>query len=368
MSKLDSEKVKTGIHAKRLEVLRRKLKEKGLDAALITKRENYLYMSGFTGTSACLVITDSKAFLITDFRYTEQATAQAPLYEVVRYKDSLTETINSVLEGKGVNVLGFEDTYLTYDKYVQYKSGLNVKEFMPLGKTLESMRMVKDAEETENIEKAVKIADEAFRHILNFIKPGVKEIELAAELEYFMKKKGVTGPSFETIIASGYRSSMPHGTASEKKIELGDPITFDFGAIYNNYCSDMTRTVFVGQPDETMKNIYNIVLKAQQRACEGAVAGLTGKEIDKIARDIISEAGYGENFGHGLGHGVGLEIHEDPRLSVSGEVTMEDGMVVTVEPGIYLPGVGGVRIEDVVVINKDKPRILTESPKELIVL
>ncbi|MCX7923274.1 MAG: Xaa-Pro peptidase family protein [Clostridia bacterium] len=353
---------------KRLKKLREKLAEKGIDAALITKRENYVYFSGFTGTSAFLIISQNDAVIITDFRYAEQAKQQAGLYEVEQYHGSLIAALNDVIKKKGINKLGFEEGYLTYEKYSEYKKKLNVSEFSPLGGVLETLRMVKDQDEIEIIKKAVEIADNAFSHIINFIKPGVREIEVAAEIEYFMKRQGAKGASFETIVASGERASMPHGVASEKVINQGDVITLDYGAIYKEYCSDMTRTVFLGDPQPEIKKIYSIVLEAQQKALEGAAAGLTGKEIDFIARDIISKRGYEKNFGHGLGHGVGIEIHEEPRLSMAGSIKMENGMVVTVEPGIYVPGLGGVRIEDMIVINDDKPQILTQSTKDLIVI
>jgi len=355
------------IHA-RMEKLRKKMAEKGFDAALITKRENYMYLSGFTGTSAFLIITQHDAVLVTDFRYDEQATRQAPYYEVVKYQGSLTATLEKQIKSKNIQVLGFEESAISYERYVAFKEQLGVKEFVPLKGIIENLRVKKDKNEIDTIQKAVKIADNAFKHILGYIKPGVTEVEIAAEIEYFMKKQGATGVSFETIVASGKRSSMPHGVASDKKLEMGDAITIDYGALYNGYCSDITRTVFLGKPDEELKRIYNIVLDAQLRSIEGACKGVAGLQVDMIAREAISAAGYGQNFGHGLGHGVGLEIHEEPRLSPSGSVVLDNGMVVTVEPGIYIAGLGGVRIEDIIVISDDKPINLTGASKELIVL
>lgn len=352
----------------RLKKLREKLKEKELDAALVTKRENYMYLSGFTGTSAYLIITQDDAVLLTDFRYTEQAFRQAPLYEVVQYQGSIAAALDEQLKSKNVTKLGFEDSALTYDRYSEFKEKLCTKEFLPLKGIIENLRMVKDEQEINIIRKAVKIADNAFTHILGCMKPGIMEAEIAAEIEYYMKKQGASGASFEIIVASGKRSSMPHGVASEKRLEMGDAITLDYGALYNGYCSDITRTVFLGQPDQEIKKIYNIVFEAQMKSLESACKGLTGRQIDSIARDIIAKAGYGDNFGHGLGHGVGLEIHEEPRFSPSGNIVMENGMVVTVEPGIYVSGLGGVRIEDIIVINDDNPIILTESTKDMIVL
>lgn len=353
---------------KRIEKLRLMLKEKEIDAALVTKRENYVYLSGFNGSFAYLIITQKDAVLLTDFRYVQQAAKQSPLYEIVEYKDSILVTINNIVNTKGIEILGFEEDHTTYKKYREFEEELNVKIIKPLEGLIDGLRMRKDHRELELIKKAVKIADDAFSHVLGYIKPGVKEVEVAAELEYYMKKQGARGMSFDTIVASGYRSALPHGVASEKVIEHGEAVTMDFGAIFEDYCSDMTRTVFVGKPDEELSRIYSIVLSAQQTAVRGAKKGLSGKEIDSIARDIISNNGYKDYFGHGLGHGVGLEIHEEPRLSPRGSVIMDDGMVVTVEPGIYIPGLGGVRIEDMIVINGNNPSVLTSSPRDMIVI
>ncbi|HOM03076.1 MAG TPA: aminopeptidase P family protein [Acetivibrio sp.] len=353
---------------KRLDNLRLKLKEKGIDAAIIAKSANYFYLSGFTGSFAYLIITQKDAVLVTDFRYKEQARIQAPLFEVMEYSDSIYSFLNDILKSKGIEILGFEEDYTSYKKFKEFEEKFSVKELKPLGGMVEVLRMKKDQTEIDIIKRAVKIADDALSHVLGFIKPGVKEIEIAAELEYFMKKQGAKGTSFDTIVASGERSALPHGVATEKVIELGDAVTMDFGAIFEGYCSDMTRTVFVGRPKEELVKIYNIVLTAQKTALEGAVKGLEGKKIDAIARDIIYKEGFGFNFGHGLGHGVGIEIHEDPRLSPSGDIIMDDGMVVTVEPGIYVKGLGGVRIEDMIVINGNSPEVLTASKKEMIVL
>lgn len=353
---------------RRLKELRSKLSQKGIDAALITKRENYIYLSNFTGTFANLLITQDKAILVTDFRYAEQAKEQAQVFEIVQYQGNLNVTLKDLLTTNGVGTLGFEEEYLTYKAYEDLEKKLNVERLLPLEGAIEALRLIKDSGEIEVIKEAVRVADGAFSHVLKYIKPGVTETEVAAEIEHFLKKNGARGPSFDTIVASGWRSSMPHGVASNKVIELGDAVTLDFGAICNEYCSDMTRTVFVGQPKEELKKIYNIVLEAQKAGVSGAVSGLTGKEIDAISRKIISDAGFGENFGHSLGHGVGIEIHEEPRLSPQSTVKVRNGMVVTVEPGIYVSGLGGVRIEDMIVINDDTPMVLTSSTKDMIIL
>ena len=353
---------------KRLETVRTKIKENNLDAVFITKRENYLYVSGFTGTSAFLFITSDKAYLLTDFRYVEQAAMQAPQFEIVEYKKSLVDTIKELLTKEKIEKLGFEDEYVSYTTYSSYKKTWGNVELIGIGSMIESQRAIKDEEEIAIINKAVEIADAAFQHVIGIIKPGITELDVAAELEYKMRKLGAAGGSFDAIVASGLRSSMPHGIASDKRLELGDPITIDFGAIYRNYCSDMTRTVFLGQPSPEMLKIYNTVLKAQLESSAGAVAGLTGKQVDKIARDIIYGSGYEGKFGHGLGHGVGLEIHEYPRLSFAAENLLMNNMAVTVEPGIYIEGLGGVRIEDIIIINDNKPITLTKSSKDIIII
>jgi len=352
----------------RLERLRGKLSEKSLDAALIAKKENIFYLSGFTGSSAYLAIALNDAALITDFRYLEQASEQAPLFKTVQCRGDMVSAVVETLKSMGAVNAGFEESHMAYSRYREFIDGFGYEKLVPLGGAVENLRIVKDREEIEMIRKAAGIADRTFKYILNYIKPGAGEIEIASEIEYFMRKEGASGASFETIAASGKRSAMPHAVASEKRLECGDAVVLDFGAIYNGYCSDITRTVFLGEPDSELKKIYSIVLESQARALEAARSGLTGKEVDAVARDIIIKAGYGENFGHGLGHGVGLEVHEEPRLSPAGNVRLEDGMVATVEPGVYAKGLGGVRIEDMIVFCGDKPVVLTQAPKEMIIL
>ncbi|MGI6778175.1 MAG: M24 family metallopeptidase [Acetivibrionales bacterium] len=353
---------------KRMDNFRYRLRQTGCDAALVLQKENYTYLSGFTGTSANLLITHNEAFLLTDFRYVQQASLQAPLYNIVQYKGDIMPVINDIINESGVRNLGFEDNHMTFDTYLRFVEKLETVELVPLKGIIEELRMIKDEDEIDTIRRAARIADKAFSYILPFLKPDVSEIEIAAELEYFMKKKGAEGASFQTIVASGERSALPHGVASEKKLEKGDAITLDYGAIYKGYCSDMTRTVFLGKPHEELEKIYNIVLEAQLIGLEKACAGRTGKDIDNESRDVIKFAGYGDFFGHGLGHGVGLNIHERPKLSPNSTEVVNNGMVTTIEPGIYLKGLGGIRIEDMIVINDDKPLVLTGSSKELIIL
>lgn len=353
---------------KRLVLLRQKLAENNLDAAFIYSKENRRYISGFTGSTGYVIITATKAYFVTDFRYRDQAQSQCKGFEVVIHGSSLLDQLKETVTKANIKNIAIEEGFMTVAFYDNLKSKFENIELLAMKGIMDELRLFKDADEIENIAKAASIADAAFTHILGYIKPGKTEIEVAVELEYFCKKQGATEMSFDSIVASGVRSSLPHGVFSEKIINNGEFLTLDFGCVYNGYCSDMTRTVFVGKADEKQKKIYNTVLEAQQKALEQIRPGILGKEVDKIARDIITEAGFGENFGHGLGHGVGLAVHEEPRLSPLGERTLEANMVVTDEPGIYIAGYGGVRIEDLVLVTEQGNRVLSKSPKHLIEL
>jgi Xaa-Pro aminopeptidase len=350
----------------RVSQLRSQLADKGLDAVLISEPHNRRYICGFTGSTGHVLISAKEALFITDFRYTDQAAEQCVGYEIVNQGNSFTNAMAHQLQVAGVKSLAFEQDYLTYGEVENYRSweqdvpGLSL---IPTSMLVESIRILKDSSEVELIQKAADISDAAFEHILSFLKPGLTEREVAFELESFMVRQGATGPSFESIVASGWRSSLPHGTASDKVLELGDFVKFDFGALYQGYCSDLTRTVVLGTPNDKQREIYNIVLEAQLRSLEAAKVGLTGKELDAVARDYITSKGYGDNFGHSLGHGLGLAVHEEPRVSTSGSTRLEAGMVVTIEPGIYISKWGGVRIEDDILLTEDGKRIFNHAPK-----
>lgn len=351
---------------KRISKLRKSLQEMNLDGALIYKPENRRYMSDFTGTAGFVFVTINSAYFITDFRYVAQASTQCQGYDIIQHTSE--NTLYHILQAIGAKHIGFEEDFVTYQGYSELMEKLPDFELRPLEGTLEKLRIIKDDDEIANIEKAAAIADEAFSYICDFIKPNLTEREIALELENFMKKRGASGTSFESIVASGKRSALPHGVASEKNIQKGDFITMDFGCIYNGYCSDMTRTIVLGKAEPKQKEIYGIVLEAQLEALSFIKPGVAGLEVDKIARDIITQKGYGDYFGHGLGHGVGLEIHESPRLSPTGKEVLKPGMIVTDEPGIYLPDFGGVRIEDLILVTETGARVLSKSPKELIEL
>lgn len=341
--------------------------EKELDAILVTHPINRKYISGFTGSAGVAIISQDETRFITDFRYIEQATEQAEHFTIVEHKGSIDSEINKQLSALHVKNLGFEKDDVTYASFERYKKALEVN-LVPVSGLIEKIRLIKTPEELEILKKAGEIADAAFEHIQAYIKPGVREIEIANELEFFMRKQGATSSSFDMIVASGHRSALPHGVASEKKIQSGELVTMDYGALYKGYCSDITRTVAVGHISDELKNIYDTVLEAQLRGVRGIKPGMTGKEADALTRDYIQEQGYGEYFGHSTGHGLGMEVHEEPRLSHLSEAVLEPGMVVTVEPGIYIPNVGGCRIEDDIVITETGNERLTNATKEFIQL
>ncbi|WP_314581121.1 Xaa-Pro peptidase family protein [Enterococcus gilvus] len=352
---------------KRIEKLRALMKNDGIDAYLVTSPANLRYLTNFTGTAGLAFITLKEAFFITDFRYTEQASEQVQGMTILQHQGDIVGEVIKLMEREGIRVLGFEDAFVTYAEYSVFEEVIDA-ELAPASGLIERLREQKDEGEIAIIEKACAIADEGFDHVLKMIRPGMTEIELANQLDFFMRSLGASGTSFETIVASGLRSALPHGVASEKVIEQGDMITLDFGCVYQGYVSDITRTFAIGDPGQSLKDIYQIVLNAQLKVIEAAQPGVTGAQLDAVARTFISEAGYGDAFGHSTGHGIGMEIHEGPTVSRSNEEALAVGNVITDEPGIYIPGLGGVRIEDDLVIVADGNRLLTLSPKELIIL
>ena len=336
---------------------------------MITDQYNLRYYTGFRGgEGVAFVLGNGKKYLIVDSRYTEAAKAESD-FEVIEYNNTnpMPGIIRKIIEESGEKEIGFEDKSLIYSeakKYMQY-AGEDIT-FTPLGDKLLQKRQIKNEYELECLAKAEAIGDKAFDDILGFLRSGLTEKEVAAELEYRMKKHGAEGFSFDTICASGINSSMPHAIPGDKVIEKGDFLTMDFGCIYKGYCSDMTRTVVIGKADDKQKEVYEIVLEAQLAALDYIKAGIKCCDVDKCARDIISAKGYGKYFGHGLGHSVGLYIHENPSLNTRDTTVLQENMIETVEPGIYIPGFGGVRIEDMVVVTEKGHRNLASSPKNLI--
>jgi Xaa-Pro aminopeptidase len=350
-------------YSARLTALRQALPKLKCDALAVSNLTNVRYLCGYTGTSGLAVVSDSEAFFITDFRYQAQAAAQVPAeYSILIAEKGLWKEAARLLKKKAARV-GFEAEHLAVAAWQEITEQIKPAELVSTLRAVEELRLIKDQDELEIIRRAVRVADEAFASVVQKLRPGRAEWEVAEELRVAMQGRGASGPSFTTIVASGARSALPHGVASDKKLEKGDLVTVDMGAIVDGYCSDMTRTVCLGRPTREQQKIYRTVWRAQVAAVEALRPGLGCKEADAIARRVIEEAGYGEAFGHGLGHGVGLDIHEAPRLSRLGKGKLQRGMVVTAEPGIYVEGTGGVRIEDMLVITADGAEILTGTPK-----
>lgn len=346
------------------------LDRRSLDGILITDGYNMRYVSGFAGATGYLYVTRERNVILTDFRYTIQAELEAPDWEIIEVGSGreYASLINGLLKEDKIERLGFEGESTLYADYAKLREVLEVKELTGLGEELSDLRQIKTPEELEYSKRAEAIGDLAFSKILDIIKPGMTELEIAAHLEFFMKTNGAENLSFDTIVASGVNSSMCHAVPTDKKIENGDFVTMDFGCKYHGYCSDMTRTIVVGKASDKQKKIYQTVLDAQLKALDFIRAGQKGKEVDKVARDYIYAAGYEGCFGHGLGHSTGLFIHENPRYSMLEENTVEENVVMTVEPGIYIKDFGGVRIEDMVCVTKDGHINFTSSEKKLIEL
>ncbi len=333
-------------------------------AAYITSPANVFYYSGFTSPDASLLISENDCFIYTDSRYTLQAKLESPVFELKRTEDGI-EKLFSLFEKNDVIL---DKHHLSAYEMDRIKKLCPSVCFYSDEGIISKPRMRKDASEISKIAEAERLGDEAFSHILGYIKTGMTEREVALELEFFMRKNGASKLSFDTISASGPRSAMPHGTASDRQLERGDLFTLDFGCVLDGYCSDMTRTIGIGELDSRAKEIYYTVLDAQQTALRKMSCGMRCAECDALSRDVIKNAGFGEFFGHSLGHSVGIEIHEAPNLSPKSSDFLQEGNVVTVEPGIYIEGFGGVRIEDLVVIEKSGLRNLTHSSKELIII
>lgn len=353
----------------RIEAVRKFMADSGIDGLVVDSWQNVFYLSGFSGFGdATLLVTPASLCIITDSRYYVQAEEQAGDFELVKGHCRDLNLMKGLVAREGCRTVGFENLAVRYNAYENYYTKLEA-ELKPIGNFFLTQRRVKTPEEIARVEAACDLASEALVKTLPYVKPGVTEIEVAARLEYEMRKLGADKPSFETIIASGVRGSMPHGTATAKVIEKGDGVTIDFGAFYKGMCSDMTRTVFVGEPSAKLREIYGIVKEAQEAAIDGYKPGMKGGDLDRIARDVIVSGGYGDFFGHGLGHGVGIDIHEDVPVSTGSELVLTPGMVFSIEPGIYVPDLGGVRIEDLVTIEDGRLRRVTKSPTtELTVL
>ena len=340
----------------------------GADCAVISSDINRRYFTGMKSSAGTLLVFRDAAYLIIDFRYIEKAQKTVTDCDVI-LQGRLYEQLLELMKKHGAKTAAIESDTVTVSQLADMKKRLADVEIISddrLSTVIKNMRIIKTADEIEKIKAAQLIAEKAFDEVLNFIKPGVTEKEIALTLDFYMLRNGAEALSFDTIALSGKNTSLPHGVPSDKKVCGGEFVLMDYGAVVDGYHSDMTRTVCVGSPSEKMTEIYNIVLKAQEESLNGAKSGMEAKQLDKIARDIIASAGYGENFGHSLGHGVGMEIHEAPNASPSSDEILRENMVVTVEPGIYIPDEFGVRIEDFIVIKHENSLNLTSCNKKLI--
>ncbi len=351
----------------RLIRLRARFAASEIDAMLVSRAENRRYLSGFHGSAGFLLITAAKAVLATDFRYTEQALAQAPDFEILRIANNLADWFPGLVADLGVKSLGFEEDDVTYHCYRQLTDTLGKKSsaarLIPLDGLVEQLRLVKEPGEIELIARAAAITDTAYEAVESAIRPGVSELAIAWEMEKALRENGSQALPFEIIVASGPNAALPHARPSGRIIEAGEPVVVDMGACYEGYAADLSRTVCAGNPDATYKKVYQTVLDAQTAAVAIIAEGVTGHRADAAARNVITRAGYGEEFGHSLGHGVGLAAHELPRLSPGAEEPLGNGMVFTVEPGIYISGWGGVRIEDLMTMENGRVKPLSQARK-----
>ncbi|MBI4186698.1 MAG: aminopeptidase P family protein [Chloroflexi bacterium] len=351
----------------RLKKLRQAMAEKEIDAILVSQPENRRYLSGFDGSAGFLLITPRDAILATDFRYTEQAGNQAPDYEIFRTVGDMADWLPALASRLGEIRLGFEAGHITFAQNRQLsaiiaKAGSRLS-LVPVNGLVEPLRAIKEPEEIELITGAVDVADSALAHVERVMRAGMTEKEVAWAIEKFMREKGSQPVPFEIIVASGPNSALPHARPSARVIQDGEPVVIDIGARLDGYSSDLTRTFYLGAPDVTFKKVYDTVLGAQLAAIALLKEGMSGEEADSLARAVIEEAGYGEAFGHGLGHGVGLAPHELPRLGPKSQDRLAGGMIFTIEPGIYLPGWGGVRIEDMVAMGDGEIRTISKARK-----
>lgn len=352
-----------------IEKIRQKLAEKNLDAVIIENEKNQRYAAGFPFTDGSVIVAREGAWLITDSRYIEAANLHAEGVEVLMYERQkpLRDFISELISTAAVKRLGIEEKSVSYGRYLNLKEQLPC-ELVPAQYIFSDLRASKSEEEIGYMKEAQAISEAALDEVLGIIRPGMTETEIAAELVYRMLRHGSEGNSFDPIVVTGTKTSMPHGVPGDNVVKDGDFLTMDFGCIKHGYCSDMTRTVAIGHATDEMQKIYSIVLEAQLTGIAASAAGVPGCEIDAAARKVISDAGYGEYFGHGYGHSLGLDIHEAPNANPLGTAAMPAGAVVSAEPGIYLPGKFGVRIEDVVVMREGGCEVITKAPKQLIVL
>ena len=354
----------------RFQKIAEKLDEHGLDAMMVTSAPNRMYAAQFRSSAGMAIITRDGSYFFTDSRYIEAARKAVTGAEIGQNTTDkpLSALANEVIAKHGIKRLGFEEQYATVGEYNTWKEKLTCEELVPAAQLLTNLRAVKDQSELDALIAAQRIAEKALQEALEFIKPGRTEKEISAFLQYRMLCNGADRMSFEPIVVSGVNSSMPHGVPSHKKVEEGDFLTMDFGCMLDGYCSDMTRTVAIGHVTEEMDKVYHTVLAAQAAGAAAAKAGVKGMDIHAAAAKVISNAGYGDYFGHGFGHGLGIEVHENPGAGQKASVPLPVNAVISAEPGIYIPGKFGVRIEDVLIIQENGCKDIMEAPKELLVL
>lgn len=365
--------VSLSLISNRLQKLRSIISENSLDALLVSQPYNYRYLSGFTGSSGWLLISESDTILATDFRYIEQAKKESPYFQIIQIKGGMHDWLPQLAYDFSWHKLGFEANHVTFAIYQHLGESLKDKfnlELVPAIGLVERLRSIKEATELEIMAQAAKLTDSAFEYARSIMHTGMKEKEVAWEIEKFLRQNGSEGIPFELIIASGPNSALPHARPGERMLQPGEPVLIDMGARVSGYCSDFSRTLWLRaqrsnlKTDKTFSEIYEVVLAAQLTAIGEIQAGMSAVQADQLARDVIIKAGYSESFGHSLGHGVGLELHEAPTIGPNSADLLADGMVFTVEPGVYIAGWGGVRIEDMVVLEKGKARVLTKSKKD----
>lgn len=351
----------------RIALLQERLIKEEWDAFVVSTPENRRYLSGFTGSAGFLLITPDRRLLLTDFRYIEQTEHEAPDFTVTKLTNGFASQLPNLADRYDLRTIAFESANVTVSEYKDWEKAAPNVHWLPTQEIVEAQRVIKEPVELAAIRQAAHLTDDAFTHLIALLQPWMTELEAAWVLESYMRTHGGDKVAFELIVGSGPNGAQPHATASRRQIRPGEAIVIDIGTVVAGYHSDMTRTLCLGQPDGQFQELYPIVLEAQETAERTIKPGMTGQEADQIARDIITQAGWGTAFGHSLGHGVGLEIHEAPRLGPASTTVLQPGMVVTIEPGIYIPNWGGIRIEDLVVITETGCEILTRSHKEPIV-
>jgi Xaa-Pro aminopeptidase len=353
---------------RRLQEVRKHLETSRLDALLVSHLPHVRYLTGFSGSNGLCIVTRSKQLFLTDNRYRDQSKTELDGFEIIVTSDTLLKAARKSGSLNGKKTIGFECQYVSVSMYENLKKLFPSASFISKRSVIENIAAVKEEAEIDAIKRAAGITDKVFRKLLPVLKPGIRELDIAAEISYWHQRLGADGDAFESIVASGPRGALPHGRATEKKILKGEFVTLDFGCVCKGYHSDLTRTVAVGKPSVRARRIYQVVLDAQCKAIDAVCAGIPARALDRVARRHIHRKGFGKYFSHSLGHGLGIEIHEPLRLSTKSNDVVRTGNVFTIEPGIYIQGFGGVRIEDDVVVRDSGCEVITKSPKELMIL